>query len=184
MIIYKVTNKINGKIYIGQTTRPLNQRMSEHLANGRTSYFDRALRKYGIQSFDVDVIDNAETKEELNEKEKYYIEFFNCKVPNGYNLTDGGEGQLGVRRFGEDNSHWGKKHSKETKNKLSEIRKNKYTKENHPGCKRVINLDTGEVFTYMSLACDKYNLDKSTLTKVCKGKRKTCGGYRWAYYGK
>lgn len=183
MIIYKVTNKIDGKVYIGQTRRSLNQRMSEHLSSGRTSYFDRALNKYGLQSFIVEIIDKAETKEELNEKEQYYIRFFNCKVPNGYNLTDGGEGQVGVRRFGSDNPHWNKKHSEETKKKLSKIRK-KYIKENHPRCKPIINLDTNEVFSYMNLACDKYNLDPPTLTKVCKGKRKTCGGYRWSYYEK
>lgn len=180
MIVYKVTNKLNGKIYIGQTSRSLNRRMAEHLANHRTSYFDRALRKYGINNFDIEVIYNAKTKHELDEKEQYFIKFFNSKIPNGYNMTDGGEGQIGIRRFGSTNSHWGKHHSEKAKEKMREARK-KYVKENHPMSKKVLNIDTNETFEYMELACEKYHLDKSTLSKVCKGKRKTCGGFRWKY---
>lgn len=96
MIIYKVTNRLNGMVYIGQTSRSLNRRISEHLSNNRTSYFDRALRKYGINNFNIEIIDIATSKEELNEKEKYYIEYYDSKIPNGYNMynmTDGEEGK-------------------------------------------------------------------------------------------
>jgi len=180
MIIYKITNKTNGMTYVGQTARSLNQRMVEHLANGRTSYIDRALRKYGINSFLVDVIDTAETKEELDAKERYYIQLFNSKVPNGYNLTDGGEGQIGVHRYGADNPNYGKHHSEAAKRKMADARK-KYSGEHHPRCKPVVNLDTGERFLFIRAACDAYNLDPSTLIKACKGKRKQCGGFRWSY---
>lgn len=180
MIIYKITNKINGKIYIGQTIRSLNKRIYEHLARGRNTYFDRALHKYGIQNFNIEVIDYAENKDELNKKESYYIKFFNCKFPFGYNLTDGGEGTIGIRRFGKDNPHYNKKHTKEAKEKISKARK-LYTKEKHPLARKIINLDTGEIFNCMVNACEKYKLDKSTLTKVCKGKRNKCGGYHWKY---
>lgn len=180
MIIYKATNLINGKIYIGQTSRTLNQRMSEHLANNRTSYFDRALKKYGIHNFKIEVIADAKTKQELDEKEKYFIKYYKCKIPSGYNMTDGGEGQLGVRKYGCENAHYGKKHTEATKEKMRNARK-KYIKEKHPMAKAIINLDTGEVFQYMKSACDLYGLDRSTLTKACKGKRKTCGGFHWSY---
>lgn len=180
MIIYKATNKTNGMIYIGQTSRSLKQRMAEHLAFDRTSYFDRSLKKYGIDAFTIEIIDVANSKEELDEKEKYYINFYKSKAPHGYNLTDGGEGQVGVRRFGKDNPNYGNHYSKEARLKISNTRK-KYTKDKHPMSKKVLNLDTGEVFDCMRLACEKYNLDPSTLTKVCERKRKTCGGYRWSY---
>ena len=180
MIIYKVTNKLNGKIYIGQTSRTLNIRMAEHLANKRTSYFDRALQKYGIENFNVEIIDEVDTKKELDQLEQYYIQFFNSKVPNGYNMTDGGEGQVGIQRFGTTNPHYGKHHTEEAKCKIRETRK-KYVKEKHPNAKKIKNLDTGEIFLCMVFACDKYGLDRSTLTKVCSGKRKSCGGFRWSY---
>lgn len=98
MIIYKATNKINGKSYIGKTVKKLYIRVCEHLsASNRDSqhYFHKAIRKYGIQSFDWLIIDTSETNEILTEKEIYWIKFLNTKAPNGYNLTDGGEGMTG-----------------------------------------------------------------------------------------
>ena len=92
MIIYKIQNKINDKVYIGRTIKDLNERISGHLISD--SYIGRALRKYGLQCFDISVIDAVNNRETLNDKEIEYISFYNCKVPNGYNLTDGGEGIL------------------------------------------------------------------------------------------
>lgn len=91
--IYKVTNKINGKIYIGQTNN-FEKRKREHLTDKRTNHqaFKRALNKYGEDGFDWKIIDKCLTKNEINLKEKYYIKFYNSKVPNGYNIADGGEG--------------------------------------------------------------------------------------------
>lgn len=117
MIIYKVRNKINGKCYIGQTVRSLDERMYWHIYSARTgptSFIHRALRKYGIQSFECSVIDVADSKESLTEKEIYWIQILNTKIPNGYNMTDGGIG-------GANNK--GKPHSKETIRKMSELKK-------------------------------------------------------------
>ena len=105
MIIYKAQNKINGKIYIGQTINNLNIRIACHLT--KESLFSKALRKYGIQSFEFSVIDSTLLKEIANEKEKYWIKHLNCKHPNGYNLTIGGQGTLGH------------KHSEQSKRKMS-----------------------------------------------------------------
>lgn len=70
MIIYKITNKINGKLYVGQTIRPLKRRIWNHLCKTGTA-ISSALRKYGIENFVIEEIDRAETKEELNKKEQY-----------------------------------------------------------------------------------------------------------------
>ena len=75
MIIYKIENLLNGKCYIGQTIRPLNERLGEHLRH--SSYIGRALNKYGIENFDIREIDAASTIEELNKKEIYYINEYN-----------------------------------------------------------------------------------------------------------
>ena len=93
MIIYKIENKINGKIYIGQTTVELKERIKGHkYAN---YYIGRAIREYGIENFAIDIIEKCKTLDELNEREVFWISYYNCKVPNGYNLTDGGEGTPG-----------------------------------------------------------------------------------------
>jgi group I intron endonuclease len=93
MIIYKIENNINRKIYIGLTTKDLSRRISEHVAENK-SCIQKALNKYGIQSFTISVIDHAESRDILCEKEKYWINYYDCKVPNGYNLTDGGDGLI------------------------------------------------------------------------------------------
>ena len=95
MIIYKIKNKLNGKIYIGQTQRTLKERMIEHCKNSQLLYIDRAIKKYGIQNFIVEVIEKCNNIDELNEREQFWIKYLNCKFPNGYNLTDGGKGSIG-----------------------------------------------------------------------------------------
>lgn len=96
MIIYKAENLINGKLYIGQTTSSLNKRASEHfkksLNKNSKSVFHTAIRKYGKENFKFSIIRFCFSKEELNEKEKYYIKKYNTISPNGYNLTPGGDG--------------------------------------------------------------------------------------------
>ena len=95
-IVYKVTNKINGKIYIGKTYN-LEKRKKEHF-NGinDNSPFHKALKKYGIGNFEWEVIDNADTEKEILDKEIYWIKKLNTCIhfhnSNGYNITLGGEG--------------------------------------------------------------------------------------------
>jgi group I intron endonuclease len=98
VIIYKATNKVNGKSYVGKSIRGLNQRMTGHRHHALTRdsqfYFHRAIRKYGWESFEWAVIDEADTKEELAEKEKQWIDKYDS-FGNGYNMTTGGDGVSG-----------------------------------------------------------------------------------------
>lgn len=95
MVIYSATNQLDGKVYVGQTTGSLKNRRYFHeydSMKGSTLLFHRALRKYGFESFDWQVIDQAETEQELNDKEKYWIQFYKSFDPQfGYNLTMGGQ---------------------------------------------------------------------------------------------
>lgn len=88
MIIYKIQNKVNGKIYIGQTIRTLKERLSSHFFDECTMKY--AFKKYKKEMFEISIIDKANDFKELNEKEKYWIRFYNSQAPNGYNLTKGG----------------------------------------------------------------------------------------------
>lgn len=91
--IYKVVNKINGKIYIGKTNN-FKKRKQEHTVYdiNDNSYFHKALKKYGLDSFEWSIIDYAHTLTEINNLEKYYISEYNTYKPNGYNMTKGGDG--------------------------------------------------------------------------------------------
>lgn len=94
-IIYKATNIKNDKIYIGQTTQSLEQRIYMHYYRAKHSleithtHFINAIRKYGEDSFQWEIIDEAENADELNQKEIKWIEFYNS-VNNGYNIQKGG----------------------------------------------------------------------------------------------
>ena len=131
MIIYKVTNKVNGKCYIGQTIRTLEQRKWQHLdcaKNGVKTHFYNAIRKYGGDNFIFEVIDEASTLEELNELERYYIKKYDC-INNGYNMVDGGDNNV---MFLDDvkQKHLESMRSDETRRKISQSLK-QYRKE-HP----------------------------------------------------
>lgn len=98
MIIYKVVNNINNKIYIGKTTQSISIRKRHHEKPSNVTYFGRAIKKYGKSNFTWSVIDEANTEEDLNNKEIYYIKAFKSNdVEIGYNLTLGGEGASGYR---------------------------------------------------------------------------------------
>jgi group I intron endonuclease len=96
MIIYKITNKINGKLYIGQTVQKIRDRWSDHARPYRgkhkaLSAVSMAIQKYGKENFIVEQIDSAGTLETLNLLEIHYIKKFNSLSPNGYNFEEGGE---------------------------------------------------------------------------------------------
>ena len=94
MIIYKITNLMNNKVYIGLTTTPLNNRWCAHIRESRKSHLHlySAMRKYGIDSFKIEQIDSADSIEKLGELERYYIKLYKTDNPEfGYNNTRGGE---------------------------------------------------------------------------------------------
>ena len=118
MIVYKATNLINNKIYIGQTINSLDYRMNQHFRESRcekkkNTYFHNAINKYGESSFEFVVIDSADSIDELNEKERYWIAFYDSNnKTNGYNLDTGG-------------TNGGKK-SETTRKKIGETTKEKW----------------------------------------------------------
>ena len=96
MIIYKSTNKITGKIYIGQTTHTLDKRIKGHIKESKIESnrpFMLSINKYGEDNFTFETIDSANNLDELNDKEVYWINFYNSVSPNGYNVTGGGQGK-------------------------------------------------------------------------------------------
>jgi len=97
MIIYKSTNKVNGKIYIGQTTNSLETRIKNHIKESKKDNvrrpFLKAIKKYGVENFLFEIVDHADNLDELNEKEINCISEYNSIAPNGYNITGGGQGK-------------------------------------------------------------------------------------------
>lgn len=92
--IYKITNLVNGKVYIGQTIRGIQTRFKEHLENSlyQNTHLYSAIRKYGQDKFVVEQLDIAESQEELDSKEKYWINYYDS-INTGYNMIQGGNSE-------------------------------------------------------------------------------------------
>lgn len=155
MIIYKITNIKNNKIYIGLTTTKsaqcrFNKHISEAFNTTENRYFLNAIRKHGKDNFKVEQIDFAYTIEELKQKEINYIKLLKSTDRNiGYNLSLGGDGTPGILKSEETrnkirNKAIGRIWSKERREKHSLIFKNS-------------NID----FTKAKQNCLKHNLETS-----------------------
>jgi group I intron endonuclease len=128
--LYTITNQVNGKQYIGISSR-VARRWIEHKSGHGSKLVYQAIKKYGLDALKFDIFCEG-CEEDIKKLEVAMIETCNTLAPNGYNLTLGGEGSLGwkpskeTRRkmsaahSGEGNAMFGKKHSEETRRKLSE----------------------------------------------------------------
>lgn len=140
--IYKTTNLINNKIYIGQHTSKTFDK--KYLGSGKK--FKQALKKYGVKNFVCEILQTCDSYDELNACEKYWIEKCDSQNPSiGYNLCEGG---IAPRFDGENHpmygkhhteeakeknriAHLGKKASDDTKQKISEGNKKKHISDEH-----------------------------------------------------
>lgn len=91
MFIYKITNIINNKSYIGQTVTSTKRRWILHKSEAKTddTHFHRAIRKYGAESFVIEILEELDDIEFLNERERFWIMHFDT-YNNGYNSDEGG----------------------------------------------------------------------------------------------
>lgn len=108
--IYKITNLLNNKVYIGLTIQGARTRYIHHLYETRSGSkfpIHNSIRKHGMENFNLEILETSENSETLKELEKHYIKLYNSNNRKlGYNLTEGGDGTLG------------RKHSEETKSKI------------------------------------------------------------------
>ena len=183
--IYKITNTINNKIYIGQS-RDIKHRKSCHeydLKHNRHKNI-HLQRAYNLNpdAFKFDIICIC-AEEDLDALEEYYIQKYNCLNDKyGYNLDKAARGT-------------GKK-SEETKHKLSESKKGnkamcgiklsdewkKHLSEAQPHKKKVKCVETQEIFDSFADAARKTGLNRTKIVSCCTGKRKTTGGFHFEYY--
>ena len=102
MVIYKLTNVVRNRSYIGKTVATVNRRWSEHKSYAKHNrfpncYLHKAIRKYGPESFVVEQLAQFDDEETLAFAEQLFIAEFGTLAPNGYNLTQGGEGSTGYK---------------------------------------------------------------------------------------
>lgn len=206
--IYKVTNELTGKSYIGQTAHTVAERWSSHCDDykrnrnaNRPLYI--AMQKYGIDAFSVSVIEEC-AKELLDEREIFWIDYYDS-FRNGYNATFGGCGKPMIdyasvfeayKRLGENCAATARAYgiNEDTVYKIV-LALGGSTRKDH-GCLRV-NMFTKDgtfVMTFPSTrAASRYLIQHNGLSRrneggyaghisaVCMGKRKSCQGYIWQY---
>ncbi len=131
-VVYKITNTLNGKGYVGITSQPLNWRINAHRSVSRTKSYAiaKAIRRYGFENFTVETLFEHDDYDVLKLKEVQLIIEHNTFGADGqgYNLTRGGDGTVGARLTPEQSaalsaSRKGRKASPETKAKLSAMRR-------------------------------------------------------------
>lgn len=226
--IYKVTNEINNKVYIGKTMNFV-KRKSAHLRCSRNDshfVFHKALRKYGEDNFKWEII-LKDKESNLSDKEKDIIAEYNCHYlnGNGYNMTLGGDGMVGLKHSDEFKRNMSKKmmgnkytlgnklsdehklkvsialkgvsrpqcgwvHSKEQKEHLSEVMMGRVFSETHKANLAKVNRAShnkniykfrntnNEEFAGTMLDFkEKYNLDRSSITRLVNGKSNIMKGW-------
>ena len=175
-VIYAAINLITGKIYIGQTVRKFNIRISRHFSDSKfyDSKFPRALKKYSKNDWEWKILYNNAPREYLSAMERWVVanyDTYNC----GYNSTIGGE-----TSYGEFNSFYGKRHSDETKKHWSNIRSGikvprdlvEKRVKSLSRCWVVFQNGGGIVMVKnMSEYCRANNLDSGLMGKVASGER-------------
>ena len=186
-IVYCHTNKINGKRYVGITSQKPEKRWGKNGDGykGRTR-FNAAIKKYGWEEFTHEILFTELTEKEAQDKEQYLIAKWHLTDKRyGYNMTAGGE----------HHSCYGRKLSKETKDRISKshmgIRPTKETllklRDSHlnKGGRAVIMCDKNNneicMFVTAAEACRILNIKTNHIGSCCRGIRKTAGGYKWKY---
>ena len=172
---------INSKSYIGQTVQPMNIRICQHksLAKHRPNSgfaLSKAINKYGEDNFTWVVLCECISQEELDEKERYYISLYDTFGRNGYNLTEGGVKYANFA--GENHPMFGRKHTEESKRKMSVNSKGKNTQPKTEEWKQKVSKShsktwsvttpEGEILTVINLMkwCDEHNLHRCAIKRT------------------
>lgn len=196
MVVYLISNKDNGKMYVGQTRRMLSRRILQHKhPSGTRSYIKNAINKYGIDNFRVVELDTAFTQDELNAKEIFWIKTLNTIAPRGYNLELGG---------------FNSTHSEETRKKLSKAAKGRKLTEEHKSkiskalkgkaspprskevkskdrqikkhkMKKVLCITTGVEYESIRDAGREMGINRSYISWCCNGVAKTANGFEFRF---
>ena len=192
MFVYKITNKVSGKSYVGQTIRDVKTRFIEHAAQDRKYPISNAIRKYGKTNFVIETLLETDNIEVLNKKEEEYINKFNTLTPNGYNLKEGGFNKTYSEDSKQKMSESAKKrvrepHSAETKKKMSLSALGKKKSDSHRANlaiskrKQIICYETGENYSSLMEAAEALQVTKGAIWSVINGKLKSVKGLTFSY---
>ena len=188
--IYIHINKINHKIYVGQTCQIPEKRWRNGEGYKGSPYFYNAIKKYGWDNFEHIILKENLTQEEANQMEKYYIQIFNSNNTNfGYNIKPGGQNVNSEALSKKLTQRWDslerrENYSKKMKEYYKNLSKEDFEKiqnkkrgVNHPKSKSVICKETGDKFISIREAAKWCGLENSpsNISAQIRGERKSAG---------
>ncbi|MFA5031347.1 MAG: hypothetical protein WC495_07230 [Patescibacteria group bacterium] len=201
MIIYEIKNKINNKPYVGQYSKcDTKEEFQQTNYWGSGIYIKRAIKKYGVENFERSVlVENISDINKINYLEVLWIKEKNSKHPNGYNLTNGGEGINGYSFSDKSKKVMSEKKQGKHLSPNTEFKKGKqhryYGKnrpemsirmkgEKNPSAKPVLLISPeGKEYLLSCYVpfCKKYDLTKENICKVLRGQRNHHKGWTGKY---
>jgi len=186
--IYMLRNKINEKIYIGQTTRTIEIRFKAHQKSSGCVAIYNAIKFHGWENFEKDWYECPD--EDLDFDEELLVREMETLAPNGYNLKEGGgtckfseesRQKMSKARRGEKHYLYGKTQTEETKQKMSDSTRGD---KNHRS-KRVYQYDLNDTlidsFSSTGEAARRIGIYGSNIRACACGKIKTAYGFKWSY---
>ena len=202
--IYKITNKVNQKLYVGKTILSIQERFAQHKRDSNKQNEEirplyRAMQKYGVDNFNIELIEECDSSI-MNERERYWIEYYQS-FRYGYNATIGGDGKQ-YYDYSQIYALW---NEGLTSTKIKEIIGcsydtirlvlDQYHVSKEDRIKRVnmdkalniamLDMKTGEIIQVFASLGDAAKFlgktGKSHISDACKGKRQTAYGYKWKF---
>lgn len=168
--IYKITQISTGKVYIGQTSKSIEQRWKMHLSRAFNKYVTpiaiaNAIKQYGQYDFTIGILDTTESRRKALQIEQYYISLYDSRnEAKGFNrdkiFTDTQRAKMS--KAAKERPH--QSFSAETRKKM------RYSQ---PARVRILCIETGEVFESITHAAQTIGADRSRIRQVLQGKRKT-----------
>lgn len=200
--IYKITNQVNGKVYIGKTLQDIHKRWNEHCKDSkRTDFTNRplykAFNKYGIENFTIEELEQC-SERIASERECFWIEQYGS-FKNGYNATIGGDGKryadydliykLWQKGYNIKEIHQITNYDSTTiRTALNENNISSQQRIERGRCSiykpvAMIDKNTNKILKVFSSKTEAFKfLNKQSsghIDAICKGKRKTAYGYKW-----
>jgi group I intron endonuclease len=205
--IYLVTNALDGRVYVGQSTNIFNRWSAHKTSKSKHSHIDCAIRKYGVSTFSIEVLQtvprDSRIYEVLNTLEVQFIKKYDATNPlKGYNITVGGKNapiseetkkKMSAAKVGKSTWTKGKHLSEEHRKHLSEAwqdgkirsrykrtdeqKKAQAGRRSRPVC----CIETGEIFSSVRLASAKTHICETSIASACRGVLQSAGTLHWEY---
>lgn len=193
--IYLWTNLVNGKKYVGQTTC-FHRRMKTYRYTYPNAYMEHAVKKHGVDNFDITILERDVPLDKLDEREQYWLDYYQSyDADKGYNICKIAGTTEGVTHTEE----WCQKHSEWLKEKWAtdeDYRKfwhDKMSGENNyfygkdfsgdknGRAKSIICVEKNKIYTTIKEAAKENSTSRQNISHVLNGRQETAGGYHWEY---